>query len=253
MARILTRQPAAELHGFELTFVAREAPDAKRAARQHSAYCDLLRQLGHAVEVLPVALQLPDSIFVEDVAVLFPEVSVLTRPGAVSRQPESALIEAALAGFAPIARIAAPATLEGGDVLTIGKCVYVGQTTRSNAEGIASLAAILSPYGYTVVPVPVHGCLHLKTGVTAVDDETVLLNPAWLDVSAFSNYRQFQVAEGEPWAANVLRLGKDIVMNAASPNTQAMLRDAGYTVHSVDIGEFMKMEAGLTCMSLVGA
>jgi dimethylargininase len=176
---------------------------------------------------------------------------VLTRPGAVSRQPESALIEAELERLGEVARIAAPATLEGGDVLRIGKRVFVGRTTRTSDAGIASLALILEPYGYQIVPVEVHGCLHLKTGVTALDDETVLLNPAWIDASAFAGYRQLAVQDGEPWAANVLRLDKGIVMNAASPATQAMLREAGYQVHSVDIGEFMKMEAGLTCMSLL--
>ncbi|WP_018150161.1 dimethylarginine dimethylaminohydrolase family protein [Leeia oryzae] len=251
MSLIFTRQPAKELSGFEVTFVDRDSPDPVQAEKQHQAYGELLASLGHEVKVLPTADHLPDSIFVEDVAVLFPEVSVLTRPGAISRQPEVALIEQELQALGNVARIEAPATLEGGDVLRVDKLVFVGLTTRTNQAGIEQLAAILSEYGYTVIPVEVTGCLHLKTGITALDDETVLVNPAWLDVSAFAGFTHIMAEPDEPWAANVLRLGQQIVMNAASQKTQAKVRAAGFDVHSADISEFMKMEAGLTCMSLV--
>ncbi|MCB6182107.1 hypothetical protein LIN78_00865 [Leeia sp. TBRC 13508] len=252
MTTIFTRHPAANLSGFEITFVSRETPNVELAMSQHNAYGETLKQFGHEVVVLPALEELPDSIFVEDVAVLFPEVTVLTRPGALSRQPEVKHISESLSALKkPIVSIEAPGTLEGGDVLRIDKLVFVGVTSRTNEEGINQLSNILATYEYTVIPVEVTGCLHLKTGVTALDDETVLVNPEWLDTSAFAGFDQIDVEEDEPWAANVLKVGDQIFMNAASPKTQAILKEEGYKVHSIDISEFMKMEAGLTCMSLV--
>lgn len=251
MSVVLTRQPSSELSQFEITFVERQTPDVLLAAQQHAAYCEHVRGLGHTVTVLGAAPELPDSIFVEDVAVLFPELAVLTRPGALSRQPEVALIAKAVGELKRTVSLTEPATLEGGDVLRIGRKVFVGQTTRTNAEGIRQLAEHLAPYGYQVIPVPVHGCLHLKTGVTALDGGTLLVNTAWLDTTPFAGFRIIPVEEGEPWAANVLRLGQDIVMNAASPKTLRKVQDMGYDASAVNISEFMKMEAGLTCMSLI--
>lgn len=251
MSVVLTRQPAASIPTFEVTFVERQLPDVLLAAQQHAGYCEHLRSLGYQVTVLDAVPELPDSIFVEDTAVLFPELAVLTRPGASSRQPEVALIAETVATLKPVVQLTAPATLEGGDVLRIGRKVFVGQTTRTNTEGICQLTEHLAPHGYQVIPVPVHGCLHLKTGVTALDDTTLLVNTAWLDTAPFAGFKVIAVEEGEPWAANVLCLGDHIVMNAASPKTLRTVLALGFTASAVDISEFMKMEAGLTCMSLI--
>ncbi len=229
-----------------------------RLEHQHAAYRDALAAAGAEVVALDAIDTLPDSVFVEDAAVILDELAVLTRPGAVSRQPEIDRIESAIANHrANVARIRAPGTLEGGDVLRIGHRLFVGLTTRTNREGIAQLAAIVQPHGYSVMPVPVAGSLHLKTACTALDAGTLLLNPAWLDVAPFAGFETTAVHADEPFAANVLPVGDCLVANAAFPRTfervSAHAQRAGLRVIPVDISEFGKAEAGLTCMSLVFA
>lgn len=233
-----------------------------RLEHQHAAYRDALAAAGADVVVLDAIDALPDSVFVEDAAVVLDELAVLTRPGAVSRQAEIDRIESAIAcRRAIVERIRAPGTLEGGDVLRIGRRLFVGLTTRTNREGIAQLATIVLPHGYAVVAVPVVGSLHLKTACTALDAQTLLLNPAWLvngiDAAPFAGFQTIAVDADEPFAANVLPLGANLIANAAFPRTlervSAHAQRAGLNVVPVDISEFGKAEAGLTCMSLVFA
>jgi len=259
----LVRRPAPALAKHcELTFLERTAMSFARLEHQHAAYCVALATAGAEVVVLDAIDTLPDSVFVEDAVVILDELAVLTRPGAVSRQPETGRIESAVAHHrANVARIRAPCTLEGGDVLRIGKRLFVGLTTRTNREGIAQLAAIVQPHGYSVTPVPVAGSLHLKTACTALDAQTLLINPAWLvdglDAPAFAGFETIAVPADEPFAANVLPVGAGLVANAAFPRTlqrvSAHAQRAGLRVVPVDISEFGKAEAGLTCMSLVFA
>lgn len=259
----LVRRPAPALaEHCELTFLARAAMSFARLERQHVAYRNALAAAGADVVVLDAIDTLPDSVFVEDAAVILDDIVVLTRPGAVSRRPEIDRIESAVTHQrANVARIRAPGTLEGGDVLRIGRRLFVGLTTRTNREGIAQLAAIVQPYGYKAIQVPVAGTLHLKTACTALDAHTLLLNPAWLvggaDVAAFAGFETIAVDANEPFAANVLPVGASLVANAAFPRTlervSAHAQRAGLRVVPVDISEFGKAEAGLTCMSLVFA
>jgi dimethylargininase len=229
---------------------------------QHQAYREALAAAGVDVRVLGADDALPDSVFVEDAAVVLDEVAISTRPGTASRRAEAEAIAAALPQRQHHARIEAPGHLEGGDVLRIGRSLYVGSTTRTDRNGIEQFTALVRPYGYTVVPVTVTGSLHLKTACTALDDETVLMNPAWLHRSAFAGFRVIEVCADEPFAANVLRIDDGasppcLIANAAYPRTlervlaHAALRDV--RTLAVDISEFGKAEAGLTCMSLVFA
>jgi dimethylargininase len=247
----ITRTPAPTLGGCELTFVSRAPIDVARALDQHQAYCAALRSLGVAVLTLPPNAALPDSVFVEDTAVVVGEVALLTNLGCTARQAEAAAMAPTLARFRRLHRMQPPAQLEGGDVLVVGRTVFVGQSTRTNAAGIAVLAALLAPHRYRVVPVAVSGCLHLKTACTALDDTTLLLNPDWIDTAPLHGFDLIPVADGEPWAANVLRLPRGLLVHAAFPHTAARIVARGYKVVPLDIGEFGKAEAGLTCMSLV--
>ena len=249
--------PALAVH-CELTFLERAAMSFAALERQHIAYRDALTTAGAEVIVLDSIDTLPDSVFVEDAALVLDEVAVLTRPGAASRQPDPVCIGPAVVQYrANVARIRAPGTLEAGDVLRIGRRLFVGLTTRSNREGIAQLAAIVQPHGYAVIPVSVTGSLHLKTACTALDAHTLLLNPAWLDVAPFAGFEMIAVPADEAFAANVLPIGDCLVANAAFPRTlervSAHAQRAGLRVVPVDISEFGKAEAGLTCMSLVFA
>jgi len=228
---------------------------------QHSAYCSALAAAGCEVITLPAVPEFPDSVFVEDVAVVLDELAILTRPGARSRQGEVALIETALSGHRPVVPLVAAndsllaesPTLEGGDVLRLGRTLFVGQSTRTNLAGLEALRRLAEPHHYTVVPVRVTGCLHLKTGVTAVDDATLLANPAWIDLSPMRGFDVIPVRPEEPWAANVVRVDTTLLASGAYPRTLELLARRGYKPLPLNITEFAKIEAGLTCLSLLFA
>lgn len=248
---VVTRAPSEALTSCELTFVDRTPIDVVRAAAQHQAYNAALRSCGVAVEMLPAAPDLPDAVFVEDTAVVLDELAVLTRPNSPTRQAEVALIEPVLRRWRTVARLAAPATLEGGDVLRIGRTLFVGVSVRTNQADIDGLRTLVEPLDYQVVPVAVTGCLHLKTACTALDDETVLINAGWIDATPFEAFGQVPVDPAELWGGNVLRVNGRLLMNQAFPRTLNRVAALGYHVIPLDISEFLKAEAGLTCMSVI--
>jgi dimethylargininase len=181
------------------------------------------------------------------------EIAVLTRAGAASRRLESATIAAALQPWRSLVEITAPATLDGGDVLQIGRTLYVGLSSRSNSQGATQLRELLGRFGYRVESVAVSGCLHLKSAATAISDTRVLVNPAWCDPKAFAPAQIITVEPSEPYAANALRLDDCVVMDQAHPETAARLRTLGVSVHLVDLSELAKAEGAVTCCSLVFA
>lgn len=247
----LTRAPSPLLDRCELTHLARRPIDVARAAVEHAAYEAQLRALGCDVRRLPPCPDLPDGAFVEDLAVVLPEVAILCRPGAPSRRPEAPSVAEALAGFTrPVVEIQAPGTLEGGDVLVLGRTVWVGRTGRTSDEGVGQLAEALLPLGYQVQPIDVSGCLHLKTAVTAVADDLLLLNPAWVDPTAFG-LAWLAIDPEEPFAANVVRVGDHVVGAEAHASTRRRLERAGVRVHAVDVTQLSLAEAGPSCLSVL--
>jgi dimethylargininase len=247
----LTREPAATLGRCELTFREREAIDVGSARAQHRAYRDAVAACGARVVALAAIDELPDSVFVEDTTIVLDELAILTRPGVESRRPEIAAIEAEVKRLRPVARVAAPASLEGGDVLRVGRTLFVGLSPRTNREGVAALRGLAAPEGYEVVEVATSGCLHLKTACTALDEETILANPDWIEAEVFEGREVVPVPRGEPWAANVLALGRSVCVSAAHPATAELLAGRGFDVRALDVSEFTKAEAGVTCMSLL--
>ncbi|MFL6207899.1 MAG: dimethylarginine dimethylaminohydrolase family protein [Pyrinomonadaceae bacterium] len=247
----LTREPARDMSACELTYLGRQQVDAVRAAEQHRGYRRALADCGARVVTLPALDELPDSVFVEDTAIVLDELAVLTSPGVASRQPELQANAPEIARLRPVAQIEPPATIEGGDVLRVGRKIYVGLSPRTNLAGVAALSALITPHGYEVYTVALRGCLHLKSGCTAIGDETILANPDWINASVFRNYEVVGVDGDEPWAANTLRVGATVCVGAAFPRTADMLARRGYDVRAVDVSEFAKAEGGLTCMSLL--
>ncbi len=247
----ITREVSPALGDCELSYVPREPIDVARAASQHHAYRRALEGLGCRVLSLPAEPTQPDSVFVEDVAIVLDEVAVLTRPGAASRRAEVAGVAVALNHYRPLLALEPPATLDGGDVLRLGRTLYVGQSARSNAEGIGQLRALLASHGYAVQGVPIHGCLHLKSAVTQLADDSLLLQPAWVDREQFAGFRIIEVDPAEPHAANVLRIGDALLMPASFPRTRQRLIAAGFHVTTVDVSELQKAEGAVTCCSLV--
>ena len=247
----ITRDVSPSLGGCELSFVPRTGIDVARAVAQHEDYRRALEALGCRVVTLPAQADLPDAVFVEDVALVFDEVAVMTRPGAESRRAEGDSVAAVLASFRPLLSIEAPGTLDGGDVLRIGRTVYVGEAARSNAEGIAQLRGILAQFRYDVRAVPTRDCLHLKSAVTQVAEDTLLVNPAWVDAAVFADCRLIEVDPAEEHAANALRIGDRVLYPACFPRTQLRLEAAGIVVTTVDVSELQKAEGATTCCSLV--
>jgi dimethylargininase len=248
---VITRRPSVRLHEGALTYVERLPLDFELALVQHAAYRAAMGVPGGVVIDVPAADDFPDSTFVEDVLLAFPECFVLCRPGAASRAGEPALMAPWLPGDRPTFAIPSPATVDGGDVLQIGKDVFVGLSKRTNADGLSALGHILAPFGYAVRPVAVRGALHLKTAITAPADQFVLANPDWVDLEPFIARRVIAVHPEELFAANTLRIGDDLFMQSAHTLTADRLRAFGLAVAKLDISEFAKLEAGLTCMSVV--
>jgi len=252
----ITRDVSRSLGKCELSYVDRTVIDVGLAARQHHSYRCALESLGCRVEVLPPEDDLPDAVFVEDVALVFDELAISTRPGAPSRRGEVASVAEALRRHRSLRAIEAPGTIDGGDVLRVGRTVYVGKSARTNAAGIAQLReligdASLAGRGYTVVPVPTRDCLHLKSAVTQVAETTLLINPAWVDAAVFANFDLIEIDPAEPHAANALRIGAGVICAAGFPRTQRKLADAGVAVTAVDVSELQKAEGAVTCCSLV--
>jgi dimethylargininase len=247
----ILRGVPATLASCELTFREREPIDLGGALAQHAAYAELLRGLGLDLVELPADPAFPDCCFVEDTAVVLDELALLTRPGAPSRRGELGAIEAALRPYRRLETTPEPATLEGGDVLRVGRRLLVGRSARTNAAGAARLAAVAEPLGYRVVEVPVTGCLHLKSAVTALDHERLLVNRTWLDTGSLAGFELVDVAPGEPLAANILRVAGLVIAHAGFPRTIARLEALGYAVRTLDVSEFLKAEAALTCKSLL--
>ncbi len=247
----LTRDVSEAIARCELTHREREPIDVTLAHRQHEAYEEALREAGCRVVRVAPAPDLPDAVFVEDTALVFDEIAVMTRPGAEVRRRELDAVERALSAFRSIARIEAPGTLDGGDALVVGNQVFVGQSSRTNDPGIDQLRAILCPYGYTVEAVPVYGCLHLKSAVTAIGDRTLLVNRAWTRAETFRDYDLIDVHPFEPFAANLLRVGDALIYAAEFPRTLERIERRGLRPSTVPASELAKAEGGVTCCSLV--
>jgi dimethylargininase len=244
-----TREVSPAMNRCELTFLDRQEIDLERAGAQHCRYRDCLSDLGAQVITLPAEPDLPDSVFVEDPAVVVDEIAVMAHMGAASRRLESESLGAALARFRPLHWMQPPATLEGGDVIRAGRTLFVGASLRTNAEGIVQLGDALAPYGYDVRAVPIRDCLHLKSGACYLGRGVMLANRAWVDAAPFDGYRILDVAE--EWAADVLPIGGVVLMPAGFPKTQALLEREGFPVNAVDVSELQKAEAGVTCMSIL--
>ena len=251
MTLAITREVSSRFNECEITHIDRAPIDVNTARSEHHEYIKALKQLGCQVIELPEEPDLPDSVFVEDTAFILDEVAVITRPGADSRKPEIESIIRALSPHRPLVRVTEPATVDGGDVLVLGKNIYIGISTRSNNESVQQIQELLNAYGYKVTGVEMHDCLHLKTAVTKVDEKTLLINPRWVDTFHFNDFDWIEVDPSEPFAANCLPIGGVIIFPTAFPKTQQRLEQKGYKVVTVNVAELAKAEGAVTCCSLI--
>jgi len=247
----IIRKVSPAINQCELTHLAREPINYDRACTQHKQYEDVLRSMGLDVITLNAEADLPDSVFVEDVALVLDECAIMLNPGASSRRPEVASVEQALTQYREIFRIQPPATVDGGDILTVGRTISVGISSRSTGEAVGQMKAILEPHGYEVRAVRVTGCLHLKSAVTQVSNDTLLINPEWVSKDDFPGMKFIEVDPSEPYAANVVLVDGAIIYSSSFPKTQAKLEDAGIRMILVDADELAKAEGAVTCCSLI--
>ncbi len=251
MLLAITRDISPNFNQCELTHLARTPIDVALAQRQHHQYQAALRELGCEVIALSAETDLPDSVFVEDVAIVLDEIAIITRPGADSRKPEARLIAAALKPYRELRFIEAPGTVDGGDVLRVGKTLYVGISSRSNRSAIEQMQTYLGPLGYTVQGVEVTGCLHLKSAVTQVAGDILLINPQWVETAYFKAFRFIEVDPGEPGAANAIWFDRAVIYPSSFPKTQRRLIEHGIPLIIVDASEVQKAEGAVTCCSLI--
>lgn len=251
MLTAITRQVSSALANCELSFIERKPIDMVKARAQHHAYEELLGKLGARVISLPEEPDLPDSMFVEDPAIVLDEVAVICPLGTETRRKEAPTLAAALEKYRKLAYVKLPGKLEGGDVLRVGKKVFVGITARSNPEGIRQLAVILDHYGYQVRGVPVTGCLHLKSAVTHLGRNSLLANRRWFGWERMEGFDWVDVDPAEPHAGNALAIGDSVIFPASFPKTRAKIEAQRFKVLSLDICELQKAESGLTCSSLL--
>jgi len=247
----LVREVSPRLAECVLTHLGRVAIDVQRALAQHRAYCEVLSSLGARVEPVAPLPAAPDGVFVEDTAVVVDEVAVITRPGVSSRASETETTASTLSAYRPLLRISDEATLEGGDVMRVGRTIYVGRSGRTNQAGVNQLGALLAPWGYQVQGVDLDGCLHLKTACTFVPPHCILANPDWVDRRVFAGVTVVDVAGDEPFAGNTLTLGGVTLVASSCPRTAAILNARDVITRAVDLSELAKAEGALTCSSLI--
>jgi len=251
MLTAITRAVSPALANCELLYVPRQPIDLAKAQTQHRAYEALLERLGAHVISLPAESSLPDSMFVEDPAIVLDELAIIMPLGTESRRPEAASLARALGKFRRLDYVTVPGAMEGGDILRIGRKLFAGLSSRTNAEGIRQLEAILKPQGYEVIPVRVTGCLHLKSAVTFIGRNTLLAKRGWIDAKPLAGFEWIDVAPEEPHAANALAVSGTVIFPASFPRTRARLEACGFQVTALDISELQKAESGLTCSSLL--
>ena len=251
MLTAITREISPDMNHCELTHLERRVIDVDLARHQHEQYQAALSSLGCEVHSIPTEPGLADSVFIEDTALVLDELAVLCQPGAISRRPEIVAVKSALEPYRNLESILAPGTVDGGDLLLIGKTIYAGLTTRTNQGGIEQLGNIVGAYGYRVIPVENSKCLHLKSAASKIAANTLLVSPQWIDITAFKDHELVSVDEKEPGAANAVLAGTSLIYPSAFPQTAEKLARLGFNVNPVNISEAQKAEGAVTCCSLI--
>lgn len=251
MINAIVKTVSHALSACELTHISRNTIDITLARKQQDLYIQTLKNNSINLHTLSPDHDLPDSVFVEDAAIVLDELAIITRPGTELRRKETEAIAGKLKEFRQLEFIKVPATLDGGDVLKIGKDIYIGLSTRTNRDGIEQLSKIVEPFGYKVTEVPIYKCLHLKTGVTYIGKNTILINNNWINVDLFRKYNHLVVPENDTFGANSLLINDVVYMSERCKPTIQLLNNHGFKTKTLNISEFEKAEAGLTCLSII--
>ncbi len=245
----IARRPVKEM-AAGITASTLGPPDYQKALDQFAAYVETLRHLGLSVTVLDPLEGYPDAHFVEDAAVVTPDVAVITNPGAASRKGEVRSIAAALQHIRKTVWIQPPGTIDGGDVLMVGRHFFIGLSDRTNEQGARQLGEAVSGFGCTWTTVPVAAGLHFKSSVNAVSPDTLLLTRSYADHPALAGLHRIVISPQEEYAGNTLAINGHLIMPAGFPDTRQKLQALAMPIIELDVSEFRKMDGGLTCLSL---
>lgn len=248
--RAVARKPCKNFARGLTTTVSTEPADYALMAKQHAAYLEALTAAGLEVIVLDPLPDYPDAHFVEDTAIVTPDVAVITNPGAPSRRGEEESIAAVLAEFRKIEHIQHPGTVDGGDVLQAGSRFFIGLSERTNKQGAEQLGRILQNYGYTSTLVPVGAGLHFKSSVNYVGGNTLLVTKHFARNEHLSGYAKIVAESSEEYAANTLLVNEHLLMPTGFPRTRRQLEPLGFKIIEIETSEVRKMDGGLTCMSI---
>ncbi len=247
----LTRGVSPTIGACELNYLSRQSIDLEKAIEQQRNYEKFMSEKGVKVISLPVQPDLPDAVFVEDTAIVVDEVAVIVTTGAASRRREVETVAETLNSYYPLEFVQLPGTLEGGDVIRIGRTLYVGVSRRTNFEGVDQLREILKPYDYEVVTSRIHSCLHLTTACSYLGRQTMLVNREWMDCDPFAGLDLIDVPATEPWAANTVKVNGINLVSSSFPRTAELLEGRGFNPRALDLSELEKAEGGPSCLSLL--
>lgn len=247
----ITRPVSSSIDYCELSQLKRQKIDIDVAREQHHQYEETLQDLGAELHRLPLEERMPDSVFVEDTAIVLDELAIITRPGAEPRRLETKSVAKILSSYKRLYYIQVPGTIDGGDVLQVDKTLYIGISNRTNEAGIKQLEKVVQPFGYVCKAVKVRDCLHLKSAVSLVHHDALLINRDLLDSSQFSDINLIDVDLSEPRAGNALLVGDTVIIPEAFPKTRERLEKRGIKVKALDVSELAKAEGGVTCCSVI--
>ena len=247
----ITRPVSSSIESCELTKLKRQKININLARKQHRQYEQILVDLGIELHRLPIEETMPDSVFIEDTAVVLDELAIMTRPGAESRRTEINSVAKKLESYRQLFFIQPPGTMDGGDILHINNTMFVGLSGRANPDGFKQLQTIVQPFGYKCTSVRVRDCLHLKSSMCLVAKDPLLINRRWIDVAQFRNFTLIEVDEAEPYAGNALLVTGTLIYPLAFPKTRVLLERRGIEVKTINLSELAKAEGGVTCCSLI--